>query len=179
MKLTTFLERRLRALQVIADAPGPLVSLTLPHVRLTGTTNGSQGVTTAGLRGRRERQRGLGSMGRNAGASLKLRALLDQHWALVVRVIRVAPRALDDDNLAATLKRVRDGLAHHLGVDDKHPCVEYVPDADRGAVRENAVRLEVFVAPASAPPPPYRPPPEPRRRLRRSFRPTLNVRKSR
>ena len=177
MKLSPFLERRLRALQIIAEAHEPLASLTLPGVHLTGTTNGSQGVTIAGRRARRARQRGLGSMGHNAAASLRLRALLDQHGALVVRVVRVAPRALDDDNLAATLKRVRDGLARHLGVDDKHPCVEYVPDADRGAVRENAVRLEVFAAPASVPPPPYRPPPAPRRRtFRRQFA-TPNVRK--
>ncbi len=176
MRLSPFLDRRLRALQVIAEASGPLVSHTLA-VHIAGVTNGSQGTSFAARAGRRLRQRGLGANGFHAATFLRLRALLDQHQALVVRMVRVAPKPLDDDNLAAALKRVRDGIARHLGVDDKHPCVEYVPDAERGAVRELAMRLEVFAAPASAPPPPYRPPPAPRRRILRRFPATPNVRK--
>lgn len=37
---------------------------------------------------------------------------------LRVRMVRVAPRPLDDDNLRAAFKAVRDGIAEALGVDD-------------------------------------------------------------
>jgi len=37
---------------------------------------------------------------------------------LAVRLTRIAPRRLDSDNLTATLKAVRDGVADALGLDD-------------------------------------------------------------
>lgn len=37
---------------------------------------------------------------------------------LTVVLTRVAPRSLDTDNLVASLKAVRDGVADYLGVDD-------------------------------------------------------------
>lgn len=144
MKLSPFLERRARALATIADAERPLASLVVPHVRLKGTTNGSQGVTQQGRQFRRGRQRGLHRLGRTAGSMLKLKELFVRHGELVVRMVRVAPNRLDGDNLEASLKRVRDGLAAYAGIDDRDPSVEYVADDERGAVREYAVRFEVF-----------------------------------
>ena len=144
MKLSPFLERRRRALQIITDAIAPVASLALPGVRVRGTTNGSQGVSLDGRRARRGKQRGLRSVGHNAALALKLKGLLAQYGALVVRVARVAPNRLDGDNLEASLKRVRDGLAKCIGVDDRHPSVEYLADDERGTVREYALRFEVF-----------------------------------
>lgn len=37
---------------------------------------------------------------------------------LVVTIVRVGPRRLDDDNLAAACKHVRDQIAAEVGVDD-------------------------------------------------------------
>lgn len=37
----------------------------------------------------------------------------------VVMITRVSPRPLDDDNLAASQKHVRDGIADALGIDDR------------------------------------------------------------
>lgn len=143
MRLSAFLERRRRALQAIDVAIAPLVALTVP-VRIKGTTNGSQGVTLGGRRFRRDKQRGLRSIGHNAAKALGLKALLAQHGALVIHLVRIAPNRLDGDNLEASFKRVRDGLARAVGVDDRHPSVEYVADDERGAVRQYAVRVEVF-----------------------------------
>lgn len=143
MKLSPLLERRLRALQVISTSE-PLAELKLPGVRIKGTTNGSQGVTLDGRRFRRAKQAGLRSLGHNAALALALKKHLAQHWALVVRIVRVAPNRLDGDNLEASFKRVRDGLAKCAGVDDRSAAIEYVPDDERGAVREYAVRFEVF-----------------------------------
>lgn len=40
-----------------------------------------------------------------------------------VTLTRIAPRTLDDDNLRAALKAVRDGVADRLGVGDRDPRV--------------------------------------------------------
>lgn len=37
-----------------------------------------------------------------------------------IGLVRVAPRALDDDNCVTSLKYVRDSIAAHFGVDDRH-----------------------------------------------------------
>lgn len=43
----------------------------------------------------------------------------------VVTLIRIAPRALDDDNLAGGFKAIRDGIADRLGVNDRDPRVQW------------------------------------------------------
>lgn len=143
MKLTPFLERRARAIAIIAAAEAPIRSVTFPGVRVKGTSNGSQGVTLGGRRARRGKQRGLRSLGNNAAVMLGLPKLAATR-PLVVRIVRVAPNRLDGDNLEASLKRVRDGVAKAIGIDDRSPTVEYVADDERGDVREYAVRFEVF-----------------------------------
>lgn len=44
----------------------------------------------------------------------------------LVKLTRVGPRELDDDNLAGSFKSIRDGIADRLGVDDRSPAVKYV-----------------------------------------------------
>lgn len=143
MKLSPFLERKSNALRVIS-AGVPIAALKIPGVRIKGTTNGSQGVTLNGRRARRGQQRRVRSLGQTAGLTMALKKHLAKHGALVVRIVRVAPNRLDGDNLEAACKRLRDGLAKCVGVDDRHPTVEYVADDERGAVREYAVRFEVY-----------------------------------
>ncbi len=58
-----------------------------------------------------------------------------------VRVIRVAPRALDDDNLARACKAVRDAVARWLGVDDGDALVSWRVGQARG--RSYGVRVLV------------------------------------
>lgn len=144
MKLSPFLERRYRALLIVTAAEKPVAEIKLPGVRIKGTTNGSQGVTLGGRRFRRGKQAGLRALGHNAALTLNLWDHLGRHGAIVVRIVRVAPHRLDGDNLEAAFKRVRDGVARCLEVDDRHQSVEYVIDDERGAVREYAVRFEVF-----------------------------------
>ena len=61
----------------------------------------------------------------------------------VVRIIRVAPSMLDDDNLARAAKAVRDEVASWLGVDDRDPRVSWCVAQTKGGVREYAVRIIV------------------------------------
>jgi hypothetical protein len=73
-----------------------------------------------------------------------------QAWGLgsfelpcVVRLVRCAPRRLDDDNLRGSLKHVRDGVADALGVDDGDPRVEWQYAQEKSAPKAYAVRVEV------------------------------------
>lgn len=62
---------------------------------------------------------------------------------VVVRLTRVAPRALDDDNLRGATKACRDGVADWLGVNDSDERVCWVYEQHRGSVGEYAVEIEV------------------------------------
>lgn len=65
-------------------------------------------------------------------------------FPVVVRLTRVGPKALDDDNLANGFKAVRDGIAAALGVDDGDVAkirFEY----DQYAVRKHAYEVWIEV----------------------------------
>jgi hypothetical protein len=62
---------------------------------------------------------------------------------LVVTLTRIAPRELDDDNLRAALKSIRDGVATKLRVDDRSDLVRWEYRQERGEPRTYAVRVVV------------------------------------
>jgi hypothetical protein len=62
---------------------------------------------------------------------------------VVIRLVRIAPRELDTDNLAASFKGVRDGIADRLGIDDRDDRVHWHYAQQRGKPKEYAVRVEV------------------------------------
>lgn len=64
----------------------------------------------------------------------------------IVTMTRIAPRALDDDNLQGAFKAVRDGIADRLGIDDRDPRVRWLYSQERGRPREYAVRIQVVPA---------------------------------
>jgi hypothetical protein len=59
-----------------------------------------------------------------------------------VRFTRIAPKALDDDNLASAFKRLRDRLCLMLRIDDRSPAVAFALRQEKGA--EMRVRVEVW-----------------------------------
>lgn len=63
---------------------------------------------------------------------------------LAVRLTRVSPRPLDDDNLRGALKSVRDAVATWLRVDDRTCLVRWDYAQEKG---EPSVRVEVEVMP--------------------------------
>jgi hypothetical protein len=65
---------------------------------------------------------------------------------LKVKLVRVSPRELDDDNLRSALKSVRDAVASCLRVDDKSPLVTWEYGQEKGEPRQNAVRITVEAA---------------------------------
>lgn len=69
---------------------------------------------------------------------------------LVVTLTRVAPRALDDDNLRGALKAVRDAVAARLRIDDASPLVRWEYTQEK-TPRKYAPYVRVHVARHSAP----------------------------
>lgn len=61
----------------------------------------------------------------------------------LIRLTRIAPRTLDDDNLASGFKATRDGVADWLGIDDGSPRIVWQYSQERGAARHYAARVEV------------------------------------
>lgn len=66
-------------------------------------------------------------------AHLKASIIVAPHkLPCIVIITRVGPRPLDTDNLAASAKFLRDGIAARLGVDDADPRVEWRYQQQRG-----------------------------------------------
>lgn len=61
-----------------------------------------------------------------------------------VTLCRVAPRALDDDNLRGALKHVRDGIADYYEVDDRDPRIVW-GYAQRQGDRPKENGVEVWI----------------------------------
>jgi len=60
-----------------------------------------------------------------------------------VKLTRIAPRALDDDNLAGALKAIRDQVAECLGAPNDRDGFEWVYGQRRGLAREYGVEIEI------------------------------------
>jgi hypothetical protein len=70
----------------------------------------------------------------------------DAQRGLVVRMTRIVGserELLDDDNVAAALKAVRDAVARWLGIDDRSPCVTWIA-SEMQAPGPMRARLELF-----------------------------------
>jgi hypothetical protein len=62
---------------------------------------------------------------------------------VAVTLTRIAPRALDSDNLSSSFKALRDGVADWLRIDDGDERVTWLYQQERGPARTYAVRIEV------------------------------------
>ena len=74
---------------------------------------------------------------------------------LRILITRIAPRQLDDDNLAYACKAIRDGVALAIGIDDGDPRLKWEYDQSRfggpltpGGMRRkpNGVRIQIWRA---------------------------------
>jgi hypothetical protein len=60
-----------------------------------------------------------------------------------ITLTRIAPRALDTDNLSSGLKAVRDGVADALNVDDGSSHIQWRYAQERSKPGEYAVRVAI------------------------------------
>lgn len=61
----------------------------------------------------------------------------------LVTLTRIAPRQLDDDNLAHAFKAVRDGVADWLGLPDNHPDVQWKYAQRKGKPKTYAAEIVI------------------------------------
>ena len=64
-------------------------------------------------------------------------------FPLTVRLTRIAPRALDGDNLQSAFKAVRDAVAAWIGVPDNHAGIVWEYGQAAKGVGEYAILIEV------------------------------------
>ena len=62
---------------------------------------------------------------------------------ITIILTRLAPRSLDSDNLASSLKAVRDGVADALDIDDGSSRIQWRYAQRKGKPREYAVLVEI------------------------------------
>ena len=63
--------------------------------------------------------------------------------ALIVTMVRIAPCALDSDNVVGACKYVRDALAQLLGIDDGDPRIDWRVEQRKGAPKQYAVEIRI------------------------------------
>lgn len=93
------------------------------------------------------RWRGARDAAVRAKAARAVLAAIRQHRVTLpctVVLVRVSPRPLDSDNAASSLKRIRDGVADALAIDDADPRVTWVVEQRRGAKRQRGVIVEFY-----------------------------------
>ena len=64
---------------------------------------------------------------------------------LRITLRRIAPRCLDSDNLARSMKAVRDGVADALGIDDGDERLTWVYKQAQGAPKQYEVWVDVEI----------------------------------
>jgi len=128
------LERLEKALAIMREK-APCVMARLP-VRLRNTSNSREGWRATAKRAQ---------LVRETTRMLIQGATNGKTFPLIVRLVYVGPRQLDDDGIASAVKSLRDGVADALGVDDRDPRVVWVPDQERGEVREYGALVEVYL----------------------------------
>ena len=78
---------------------------------------------------------------------LRLQAAVKPYATMcaVITITRIAPRPLDSDNLAASAKHVRDGIADAYGLDDRNPRLAWNYAQERGRPKYYGVRIRIEV----------------------------------
>lgn len=109
------------------------LSVEIPGLRLVSEAN-ERGAWQRGAKRAAEQRRIVG---------LTLRTRAKVTVPCEVRIVRVAPGRLDDDNLARACKAVRDEVARWLGVDDRDERVTWHTGQTKGRTREYAVRITI------------------------------------
>lgn len=110
-----------------------MIDVTIPGLRLVSEAN-ARGSWHAGASRAAEQRR---------ATWLALRPHRPVAVPCVVRIVRIAPSMLDDDNAARAGKGIRDEIAAWLGVDDRDPRVSWCVSQAKGGVREYGVRIIV------------------------------------
>lgn len=76
---------------------------------------------------------------------MKVKHHLLDNGIVRIRLTRIAPRELDDDNLRSALKHVRDGVTDALGLsDDRDPRLIWEYGQTKGKPKQYAVEVQLW-----------------------------------
>lgn len=117
------------------------IRIPLPGLKLVSLTNQREHWRTRARRAKSQRHIGeltVKAALRSSGEVLR--------FPVTVTITRIAPRVLDDDNLAGAAKSVRDGVADALGVDDRDPRVRWAVAQRKGKPREYGAEVVLSFA---------------------------------
>jgi len=151
------LSRLARALAVVVSRPPVAVASTA--LKLRNPLNGGGLSTSRGARmasnARRQKERAVGrTLARRLSPwDCTYQQLPENEQKRCVVLTRISPRPFDDDNNAAALKSVRDGIAEAWGIDDAEPRVTWVTDWRKGG--KDAVEAALWVLPSEWVPMPH------------------------
>lgn len=113
------------------------ITIPLPGLRLVSLANQREHWRPKAKRAKAHR----------SGALLVVRAALRGRapvFPMVVIITRIAPRSLDDDNLAGACKSVRDGIADALGINDRDSRVKWAVAQRKGKPREYGAEVQLI-----------------------------------
>lgn len=111
-------------------------TITIPGLRLVSEAN-----TTGHWRTKAKRVK---SQRRMAWANLRMCGVSSFDGPIAVTITRIAPRALDTDNLASSAKAVRDEIAAWLGRDDGPKSgIVWSVEQRRGEPKTYAVEIRI------------------------------------
>lgn len=115
-------------------------------MELVNASNGSHGHWTKKAE-RAKHQRGASAVALRAWMASYLAVPVRQYLetcGIVVTLVRVAPRELDDDNIRGACKHIRDGVADALGLaSDRDKRVTWEYEQERGEPRTYGARVRV------------------------------------
>jgi hypothetical protein len=100
-------------------------------------------VSESNSRGHWAKKAGRAKAQRNMAALVFRGMVAATPLPVTVTLVRIAPRALDDDNLRGAFKAIRDGIADAFGVDDRDPRIEWRYAQRRGGVGVYAVEVAI------------------------------------
>lgn len=135
--------RMRRALEVVTERRE--MATAIIDAKLRNPLNGSGGATRAARFAGAARRRAERLVGERLACLLTLGR--SHPTRSVVLLTRISPKAFDDDNLAAALKSVRDGIATAWGIDDGSDEVVWLYDSEKGAPRQHRVRASLWALP--------------------------------
>ena len=133
--------------------PTPILDVTFPMI-VPSAANLREGKRAKAKRVQGQRDGARAQM--IACQSWKAAAWVAAKSGVRILITRIAPRKLDDDNLAYACKAIRDGVALAIGIDDGDPRLEWEYDQSRfggpltpgGMKRKpNGVRIQIWRRP--------------------------------
>jgi len=123
--------------QAVPPRPNPQLAFTMP-VRVNSNTNSWTGWKDTWARQKAQKKALFVYWRKAAGAGFEV------SLPCLVRLVRVGQKSLDTDNLAESMKSIRDAVAKSIGIDDGDERIKWEYEQVAVGKRIYQVRVEVY-----------------------------------